>query len=282
VTIDSRFRRAARRLSLTAAGLTCAATITTTAAAPAPAEPLDEFIAVTGQILQTLPLDQLPSELPTDIPSLLRLLTPQGPDGQQQQVGDRTRCTTAIHIGDSTSVGIDDAGAFGDSADRLSEQYRRVGVTTTVLDASGGRSIVEKVNGQPNAVDAITAQRAAGHRGCWVIAMGVNDAANIGVGSTVGADERIDRVMAQLKDQDVLWPTVATSGATVRGYSSENMEAFNGALRRAAVRYPNLKVYDFAAEAAPAWFADGIHYTSTGKSQRNRLFATALATAYPA
>lgn len=114
-----------------------------------------------------------------------------------------------VHVGDSTSVGID-GDAVSAAGDRLTPQYQSVGVTKVVLDALGGRSIVEKVNGEPNAVDAITEKLAEGNRGCWVISMGVNDAANIAVGSSVGADERIDRVMAKLTGQQVLWPTVMT------------------------------------------------------------------------
>ena len=113
--------------------------------------------------------------------------------------------------------------------------------------------------------------------------MGVNDAANIAVGSQVNADERIDRVMKLLNGQKVLWPTVMTHDPSNSAYAEEHMTAFNDALKRAATRYPNLRIYDFAAEAQPGWYVDdGIHFTATGTAQRNRLFATALATAFGA
>jgi len=185
-----------------------------------------------------------------------------------------------VHIGDSTSVGIDGAN-ISTAADRLTPQYQSVGVKKVVLDALGGRSIVEKVNGEPNAVDAITAKQAEGNRGCWVISMGVNDAANIAVGSSVGADERIDRVMAKLTGQQVLWPTVMTGNPSNAAYASKNMVAFNDALKRAAARYPNLQVYDFAKDAQPGWYSDGIHYSEAGLVARNKLFAAALAAAFP-
>lgn len=259
------------------------ATAMSFAAAPAHADPGAELMDVTGRILQELPGSSTSS---ADLPSLFSLLIPGAPQRDSPQRADpiadrKTACTDVTHIGDSTSVGIDDAAASSDPADRLSAQYERVGVTSTVLDAGGGRSIVEQVNGEPNAVQAIEAERAKGRKGCWVIAMGVNDAANIAVGSTVTADQRIDRVMKALEGQRVLWPTVATHGSTDAAYAEKNMDAFNTALRRAAHRYPNLHVYDFSAEAQPSWYADGIHYNSTGNAQRSRLLATALATAFP-
>lgn len=260
---------------------TVAGSASTLTAAPAQADPAGELIGVAGQVLHDLP--QV-SELLSQLPGIFTLLIPglQAPDAPLPPTGDRrTSCTQVVHIGDSTSVGIDDASKFANPADRLSAQYSRVGVASTTLNADGARSIVEKVQGRPNAVDAIKSELARGKDGCWVIAMGVNDAANIGVGSSVNADQRIDRVMAELPGRNVLWPTVATHDATVKGYSAANMTSFNDALKRAAARYPNLRVYDFAAEAQPAWFTDGIHYNADGLTQRNRLFATGLATAFP-
>ncbi|WP_279101294.1 SGNH/GDSL hydrolase family protein [Gordonia bronchialis] len=212
----------------------------------------------------------------TQIPFLRDLLAPR-----TDPSSGRTGCGNVIQIGDSTSVGIDDASHAPNPADRLTARYRSVGARTVALDAVGGRSIVERVNGAPNADEAVATHRARGDRGCWVIAMGVNDAANIVVGSRVGADERIDRIMKQLRGQPVLWPTVVTGSTTVRGYSAAGMRSFNDALRRALSRYPNLAVYDWAAEVSPAWFADGIHYTATGTAERNRRFAAALAVAFP-
>lgn len=220
-----------------------------------------------------------------DLPGLFALLTnpPGSPQANLAPTGDRrTSCQNVVHIGDSTSVGIDNPMRIPSAPDRLTEQYQRVGAKTVELDALGGRSIVEKVNGEPNAIDAIRAEKAAGKGGCWVIAMGVNDAANIAVGSAVNADQRIDRVMAELTGQQVLWPTVMTTDPSNAAYSPANMTAFNAALARAAARYPNLRIYDFARETQPGWYIDGIHYNETGLVQRNRLFATALATAFPA
>lgn len=269
--------------SVTTIGI--AAALATATTGQATAEPtIGELMDSAGSILQELPIDPNGS---SDLPSLFSLLIPQAPDAPgtpTTPTGERrTSCKQVVQIGDSTSVGVDSSSKVSDDADRLTPQYERVGVEKVTLDAGGGRSIVEKVDGEPNAIDAIDTQLGRGNSGCWVIAMGVNDAANIAVGSTVKADERIDRVMKKLDGQNVLWPTVMTSDPSNSAYAPKNMTAFNDALKRAATRYPNLRIYDFAAESQASWHADdGIHYNATGTAQRNRLFATALATAFSA
>lgn len=263
--------RLTQRVATVLLGATAAAAVLGAgSAAAAPAD--DATSALSGLANSSSDLD-IPGLLST-IPGLSDLLGTKGATGT-------TRCTSVIQIGDSTSVGIDTAAKVPAADDTLSAQYKRVGATTVDLDADGGRSIVEKVNGQPNAAEAVATHLAKGEKGCWVIAMGVNDAANIAVGSTVDADERIARIMTQLQGQPVLWPTVATSNPSVKGYTAEAMTSFNNALRRAVVRYSNLAVYDWAAAAQPAQFVDGIHYTAEGTAERNRRFADALATAFP-
>ncbi|WP_342774332.1 SGNH/GDSL hydrolase family protein [Gordonia oryzae] len=244
-------------------------------AGTAAADPVDDVAnALTAQLPNSsADIGGLQDLLP-NIPGLGSLLRPNGAPGT-------TRCTSVIQIGDSTSVGVDDASRVPAATDTLSAQYKRVGATTVDLDADGGRSIVEKLNGKPNADDAVAAHLARGERGCWVIAMGVNDAANIAVGSSVDADARIDRIMSQLQGQPVLWPTVTTANPGNPAYNAAAMNSFNNALRRASVRYANLAVYDWAAVAQPSMFVDGIHYTAAGSAERNRRFADALATAFP-
>ncbi|WP_026918639.1 SGNH/GDSL hydrolase family protein [Gordonia shandongensis] len=309
MTTDTRFglrgRRRIRVLTTPAlaALITPIALATITAptadAEPGPA-PLADPASVIDSTARTI-LHNLPgapggpeSNGSLDLPSIIDLI-PDSSDPGSSDPGSRgpgtatpradgpatTSCRTVTHIGDSTSVGIDDASKIPTAADRLTPRYRQVGVGTVILDASGGRSIVEKVDGRPNAVDAVNTRRAAGDRGCWVIAMGVNDAANIAVGSTVDADDRIDRIMSRLADQPVLWPTVMTGAPSNPAYAPANMTAFNEALRRAATRYPNLRVYDFARDVQPGWYADGIHYNADGLAARNKLFAAALARSFP-
>jgi hypothetical protein len=193
----------------------------------------------------------------------------------------KTSCTSVVHIGDSTSVGLISPSFISDPALRVDAQYRRVGVVDARMEISGARSIVEGLVGQVNARDAAANQRAAGYRGCWAFAMGTTDAANIAVGSNVGMRERIDRMMAVAAGEPVLWINVRTlisSGA----WSNANMANWNAALIDATARYPNLRVYDWASASELAWFQnDGIHYTGAGYVERGRLIADALAQAFP-
>lgn len=265
-------RRLVVRLGAAVLGTSAAAAFL--GAGHAAADPIDDVAGALTQQLSNSSADFGLPDLLTMVPGVGDLLRGNGAPGT-------TRCTSVIQIGDSTSVGVDSAAKVPTPADTLSAQYKRVGATTVDLDADGGRSIVETVSGHPNAAETVSTHLAKGEKGCWVIAMGVNDAANIAVGSTVHADERIDRIMNQLAGQPVLWPTVTTSNPSVRGYSAAAMASFNNALRRAVVRYPNLAIYDWAAAAKPAWFVDGIHYTAAGTAERNRRFADALATAFP-
>ncbi len=57
---------------------------------------------------------------------------------------------------------------------------------TTYPDVSGARSIVEVFEGHPNAATVARAHVGEGYRGCWVLALGTNDAADVEVGSNVG------------------------------------------------------------------------------------------------
>lgn len=214
--------------------------------------------------------------IPDVLPGILDGLLPGAPDAPGGPSAGKTRCTTVIQVGDSTSENVDDA-AFG--ANTATAQYRAVGATEVKVDALNGRAIV----GGPgtDAEQAVTGLLASGARGCWVIAMGVNDAGAISTGGT-GADARIDRVMSKLNGQPVLWPTIASSSPSNQAFGAASMSGFNDALRKATRRYPNLAVYDWAAAATPEMFAgDGIHYTAAGTQARNRAFAAALARAYP-
>jgi hypothetical protein len=194
----------------------------------------------------------------------------------------RTSCRSVAHIGDSTSVDLISAVYLPDPATRLAARYRDVGVRHLQVDASSGRSIVEALPGQVNGYNVARAWRAAGYRGCWVIALGTNDVANVANGSAVGLAERIRRMMSVIGNDPVMWVstmTLATSGS----WSSANEQAWNLTLTRALSRYPNMRIFDWAAVAKPAWFLpDGIHYNSVGCAIRARAIATALARAFPA
>jgi peptidoglycan/LPS O-acetylase OafA/YrhL/lysophospholipase L1-like esterase len=194
----------------------------------------------------------------------------------------RTSCRSVVHIGDSTSDGLNSADYLPNRKQRLASQYARRGVRTIHWEISGGRSIVETLEGQPNAHTVAQQLTQNGYDGCWVLALGTNDTADLAVGSPVGLSTRIAEMMSVIGNQPVMWVNVISlldSGP----YSEADMQAWDQALLRACPRYPNMRVYDWAAVAKPRWFiSDGIHYTSAGYAARSRLIARALAEAFPA
>jgi peptidoglycan/LPS O-acetylase OafA/YrhL len=194
----------------------------------------------------------------------------------------RTSCRAVVHIGDSTSDGLISPDYLPNPAQRLSAQYADIGVRTVHWEISGGRSIVETLNGQANADTVARRLIARGYHGCWVLALGTNDTADVAVGSNVGLAARIHQMMAVIGDQPVMWVNVK-SLLSSGPYSESGMRAWNQALLRACPRYPNMRVYDWAAVARRRWFiADGIHYTTPGYRARARFIARALARAFPA
>jgi peptidoglycan/LPS O-acetylase OafA/YrhL len=193
-----------------------------------------------------------------------------------------TSCDGVVHIGDSTSEGLVSSEYLPDPKQLISAQYARVGATTQHLDVSGARSIYENFEGNPNAQEAAEAWKGEGFDGCWVLALGTNEAANVAVGSTIGYDERIDSMMSTIAEQRVMWVNVK-SLETSGPYSQENMEAWDKALLQACDRYPYMRVYDWAADVRDAWFIpDGIHFTTPGYAARGRKIADALLEAFPA
>jgi GDSL-like lipase/acylhydrolase family protein len=193
-----------------------------------------------------------------------------------------TFCRQVAHIGDSTSVGMVSAAVLPHRSQRLAARYARVGVRSSLVDASGGRSVVEAMPGQVNGYGVAAHWDAHRYHGCWVIALGTNDTANVAAGSAISRPARITMMMAAAHGQPVMWVNVKTL-APGGPWSEHNMRLWNAALRRACVRYPNMRVYDWAAAARDGWFIpDGIHYTPAGYAHRARLIARALAAAFPA
>jgi len=169
-----------------------------------------------------------------------------------------------------------------DPAQRLNAQLARVGATTQYIEISGARSTVETLSGQTNAYDVASQLVANGFRGCWVLALGTNDTANIYAGSTIDRMTRIERMMSVTGDQPVMWVNV-TSLLTSGPYAESNMQLWNRTLVQSCARYTNLRVYDWATATKYGWFiSDGTHYTSEGYAQRARLTADALVHAFPA
>jgi hypothetical protein len=194
----------------------------------------------------------------------------------------RTSCRSVVHIGDSTSDGLVLPAYQPDPALRIAAQYRRVGVTRFIPEVSGARSIVETWHSFPNAYTVARQLIRRGYRGCWVLALGTNDTADVAVGSAVGLAARIGRMMSLIGSQPVMWVNLRSLLAS-GPYSESGMQQWNRALLRACPRYPSMRVYNWAAVAKRSWYIpDGIHYTPKGYAERARLIADALARAFPA
>ena len=194
----------------------------------------------------------------------------------------RTSCRAVAHIGDSLSVGMSSSAYIRDPANRIGGRYEAIGVADVELEISGGRSVVEHLEDQEGGEAVAKRLQRQGFAGCWVVDLATNDAANVDAGSGYGYTERIDRMMAVIGDDPVLW--VDTRTTKERGhYASEHMRLFNQALEKAHARYPALHVYEWSADARDEWFQrDGIHFTAEGYEHRAELIAEALAAAYPA
>jgi len=193
----------------------------------------------------------------------------------------KSSCTSVVHFGDSTSDGLVSANYLPDPAQRINAQYADVGVRRTRFEIRGGTSIVETIRNQPNAYTVAQNLVRHGYRGCWVLALGTNDTADVAVGSNVGVAARIGRMMSVIHGEPALW--VSVKSLLGRGpYAEKNMQAWNRALLLACSRYPNMRVFNWAAVVKRQWYIpDGIHYTSPGYVQRSRTIAEALAVAFP-
>jgi len=181
-------------------------------------------------------------------------------------------CREVAHIGDSLT-------AYTQRS--LVAAYRTVGVTARV-DAFGGRGTMQKLRRDPQTGrQAARAIAKAGFKGCWVIALGTNDTANVHAGATYTRATAIDEMMRAIDPSGratVLWVSAFTTRSKGH-WSNANMQLWNQALRDAVERWPNLRIFDWAsiARTGVAAFADGIHHTKQGYAVRNRAIAEAVA-----
>ncbi len=213
-----------------------------------------------------------------------QLLAGGGPSGRPSSSPGgplRTSCRSVVHIGDSTSEGMVSPDYLPDAALRLPARYEDVGAQTVITNITGARSVVEVLPGTVNGYNAARALVAQGFRGCWVLALGTNDTADIAAGSTYSIAYRIQRMMSVANGDPVMW--VNLKSLLVSGpYAEANMLRWNAALLQACARYPNMRVFNWAAMTKPGWFiSDGIHYTSAGYAVRSAAIADALARAFP-
>jgi peptidoglycan/LPS O-acetylase OafA/YrhL/lysophospholipase L1-like esterase len=193
-----------------------------------------------------------------------------------------TSCKAVAHIGDSTSEGMVSPAYLPNPAQRLVAQYHDVGVQQVTTNIVGANSVVETLPGDVNGYNAAKNLVSGGFHGCWVIALGTNDAADVAIGAGTGSVARIQQMMSVAHGAPVLWVDVISllnSGP----YAEPNMQSWNAALRQECSKYPNMRVFDWASLAKPSWFiSDGIHYTPAGYAQRAQQIAQALAKAFPA
>jgi peptidoglycan/LPS O-acetylase OafA/YrhL len=194
----------------------------------------------------------------------------------------KTSCRAVVYIGDSTSEGMISTDYIPNPTQRLQAQLGDFGVGTVYPEISGARSIVETFQGQPNAATVAQNHVSAGYKGCWIVAMGLNDVDNQNTGGNVSYAERIDRMMSIIGHQPVLWVdaiTLLSDGP----YKESDMQKWNATLLATCKKYPNLRIYDWASRAQRKWFIpDGIHYYTPGYIAKTHLTAQALATAFPA
>jgi hypothetical protein len=186
-----------------------------------------------------------------------------------------------VHIGDSTSEGLTSPSYLPDPGQRIEAQYRRVGAKHVFTAITGATSVIETLPGTTNSYDAAKGLLTHGVRGCWVIALGTNDSADVAAGSQVGLSARIAKMMSLLHGQDVMWVNVRTlvhSG----NYAEDDQQKWDNALVQACLQHPNMRIYDWAHVVKDSWFIDdGIHFTSAGYASRAHLIANALAKAFP-
>ena len=192
----------------------------------------------------------------------------------------RTSCRAVVHLGDSTSDGLVSPSYLA-KPERIAAQYADVGVRSVITDISGARSVVEVLPGEVNGYDAARKLVRGGFRGCWVIALGTNDTADVAAGSNVSLATRISRMMQAAGGEPVMWVNVR-SLLSSGPYAEANMVRWDQALVAACARYPNMRVYNWSAEVQTKWYiSDGIHFTSLGYQHRAQMIAEALARAFP-
>src|SRR5262249_60591460 len=106
--------------------------------------------------------------------------------------------------------------------------------------------------------------------------------ADVSAGWLATLPTRIARMMKATRGEPVMWVNVKSLQSS-GPYAESSMQRWNSTLVRACARYPNMRIFDWAAVVRRKWFiSDGIHYTSAGYKARAELIADALARAFPA
>ncbi|MFZ0089308.1 MAG: SGNH/GDSL hydrolase family protein [Solirubrobacteraceae bacterium] len=193
-----------------------------------------------------------------------------------------TSCRSVVYIGDSTSDGEALASFVPDPRLRAPAQLRKIGVQRIHMEVSGARSIVETFKGIPNGATVAERYVSGGYRGCWIIALGTNEAADVAAGSAVGLKARIARMMSIIGSQPVMWVNAITIAGSPEYYGEDGMRRWDQDLLAACEGHPTMRVFDWARLAKQRWFIpDGVHYTTPGYEARTRIIAHGLVNAFP-
>ena len=193
----------------------------------------------------------------------------------------RTSCQAVTHIGDSTSEGLVSPEYLPHPAKRIAAQYHDVGGGQCPVGylrgplrgrgpAGPGRRVQRRAGHLPGRVPRLLGDRARHqrHRGRGRRLQRGPD----------GPDPGDDGGLAR-RAGDVDQPPVPLASGP---YSEANMVTWDNTLLRACAKYPNMRVFNWAALAKTKWYiSDGIHFTSAGYAARARLIAQALARAFP-
>ena len=128
------------------------------------ADPLDDRLAVTESVVAA----------PRGEPGAEAAAADAATTAGAAVTGDQVLgpCTSVVHIGGSTSLGLVSRAYIPDEDQQISAQYTAMGATVQHYEIAGGRAIIEGYQ------DALTAEQAAqkwrddGYRGCWLMALG--------------------------------------------------------------------------------------------------------------
>jgi hypothetical protein len=193
-----------------------------------------------------------------------------------------TSCSSVVYIGDSTSDGEYDPEYVPNRKLLAPARLHKVGVKHVHMEVSGARSIVETFEGIPNGATVAQGYVARGYHGCWILALGTNDSADVNAGSNVGLNQRIHEMMHIIGNQPVMWVNVLTIDGSPEYYEESGMHRWDEDLIAACRRYPSMRVMNWAALAKHQWFIpDGVHYTTDGYEHRTKLITHALVNAFP-
>lgn len=185
-----------------------------------------------------------------------------------------TACRSVVLIGDSTAVGLERANVV--------DELARVGATDARLEISGGRSMVERLGGQENAVEVAERVAAGGYVGCWVVVVGANDAANIAAGSNADVSTRVNRMLDAIGGQPTIW-LGATSIAGSGFWARPNVQSWNNEVRTVLGGTDSVVFADWdgAASDNPWYVSDGIHPNADGSRAMAAFIANHLLFFFP-